>query len=112
MAYTEGHVPDVYQKYGVDSYVEFAVLNVARDFCGKGIAKTLMKLSFELLATQSVNVFKVVTANQAVKHIYRDDFDFELTAEVPIRDFKFEGKRVLDHFQPLDAKFMCFTKKI
>jgi hypothetical protein len=111
LAYTQENLTDVYKQYCVDSYVEFVALNVLREFCGRGIATTLMRLSFDLLASQPVDVFKVVTANPAVKHIYRDKFGFELSSEVSIGGFQFEGKHVLSDFQPQDAKIVCFTKK-
>jgi hypothetical protein len=112
LMYVDSAIPNLFEKYGIEKYAEFAAVSIASAHCNKGIAEQLYKLSFQLFKKEGLQLCKLITANPAIAHICEDKLGFEKIASVKVTDFEFKGKKVLSHFQPADAEGIVFIKEI
>ena len=83
--------PDVFERYGVDEIAVLRILNVRKEYEGRGIAKELIRLSLERFRVEGIKVVKVVTSNPITAHIVQQ-LGFEQLSQMPVDDIKVHGK--------------------
>ncbi|CAG0916942.1 unnamed protein product [Notodromas monacha] len=94
-------MPDVFEKFGVDKYVEFLAVNVNVDYRGKRIAQNILNIAYDVCRHNGFDVVKVLATNPRTAHIFKKQ-GFEQVASYKVLDYIHEEKSYFEGIEELE----------
>ncbi|CAG0918277.1 unnamed protein product [Notodromas monacha] len=94
-------MPDIFQKFGVDKYVEFMAVNVNVDYRGKRIAQNILNVAYDVCRSKEFHVVKVLATNPRTAHIFQKQ-GFEKVASYKVLDYIHDGKSYFEGIEELE----------